>query len=354
MNRNRKIISIILLMLMALLVFPITTFAYEGPTSEFYVNDYAEILDDDSEKFIIENSRKLDQATKAQIVVVTVKSLNGQNLENYANELFNGYGIGDKDKDNGVLIILALKEREFRIEVGEGLEKCLTTDKLDKIMDDYMVPYFKNNTFNTGMLNGYKAVYAEVAAEYSYSTDIKPEIKTGTGVSLNDDKKMQDAKASDDGVSEKYDKILGFAAFVMVVKVIATIVIFIIDLDGNKKKMIIFGGALELGTIIITVCSLLCGTGGGAFLLLLFGTIFNVIAIMHPLPIKVNPNATYRSTYDHDSFDNSRRRELEERRERAERDRDRRERYERSHSSSSSRRSGGGGSSRGSGSSRGF
>ena len=57
MNRNRKIISIILLMLMALLVFPITTFAYEGPTSEFYVNDYAEILDDDSEKFIIENSR---------------------------------------------------------------------------------------------------------------------------------------------------------------------------------------------------------------------------------------------------------------------------------------------------------
>ena len=121
-----------------------------------------------------------------------------------------------------------------------------------------------------------------------------------------------------------------------------------------KKKMIIFGGALELGTIIITVCSLLCGTGGGAFLLLLFGTIFNVIAIMHPLPIKVNPNATYRSTYDHDSYDNSRRRELEERRERAERDRDRRERYERSHSSLSSRRSGGGGSSRGSGSSRGF
>lgn len=91
------------------------SFAVLKPTREFYVNDYANILSDETESFIIENGVELNNKTGAQIVVVTIKSLDGQEIEDYTSELFNNYEIGDSNKNNGILILLALDEREFRV-----------------------------------------------------------------------------------------------------------------------------------------------------------------------------------------------------------------------------------------------
>ena len=96
------------------------------PTNEFYVNDYANILSEETENYILNNSVKLASATKAQIVVVTVKNLEGQDIETYATNLFRKFGIGDEKKNNGLLILLALEERDIRIEVGYGLEGIVT------------------------------------------------------------------------------------------------------------------------------------------------------------------------------------------------------------------------------------
>ena len=133
-----------------------------NPTSEFYVNDYADILSDETEEYIVNHSNALNEKTKAQIVVVTVDNLGGRDIESYATELFRKFGIGDKNENNGLLLLLAKDERKFRVEVGYGLEGTLTDGKTGRIQDDYMVPYFKNNNWQDGIKNGYNAVLEEV------------------------------------------------------------------------------------------------------------------------------------------------------------------------------------------------
>ena len=71
-------------------------------------------------------------------------------------------------------MLLALEERQSRIEVGYGLEGRLTDGKTGRIQDDYMIPYYKNNDFDNGILNGYKALYDEVCQEYNIESDAVP------------------------------------------------------------------------------------------------------------------------------------------------------------------------------------
>ncbi len=78
------------------------------PTKEFYVNDYADILSEETEQYILEKSVALEQETTVQIVVVTVPDLEGESLEEYATDLFREFGIGDKDKNNGLLLLAGL------------------------------------------------------------------------------------------------------------------------------------------------------------------------------------------------------------------------------------------------------
>ena len=138
------------------------------PTTDFYVNDYANILDSDTRQYIQEHSVSLANKTGAQIVVVTVPNLDGASLEEYATKLFRKFGIGDSEKNNGLLLLLALEERKMRVEVGYGLEEILPDGKTGRFQDEYMIPYFKNDEFTTGMLNGYKAFFKEVAEYYNY------------------------------------------------------------------------------------------------------------------------------------------------------------------------------------------
>ena len=84
----------------------------------------------------------------AQIVVVTVQSLGGQSIEEYATELFRKFGIGDKEKNNGVLLLCSTGDRLFRIEVGYGLEGRLTDGKTGRIQDEYIIPYLKENDYD--------------------------------------------------------------------------------------------------------------------------------------------------------------------------------------------------------------
>ena len=117
-------------LILLLLVFSfIRVGAIVQPSYEFFVNDQANILSSSTEEYIISKSAELERADGTQIVVVTVKNLEGISIEQYANELFETYGIGDKDRNNGLLLLLALEEREFRVEVGYGLEGILPDGK---------------------------------------------------------------------------------------------------------------------------------------------------------------------------------------------------------------------------------
>lgn len=82
------------------------------------------------------------------------------------------WGVGDKDKNNGVVLLLAVSERQVAIQVGYGLEGRLTDGKTGRILDNYAIPYFKEDDFSAGLSETYKAISAEVYAEYG----VEPEI----------------------------------------------------------------------------------------------------------------------------------------------------------------------------------
>lgn len=147
----------------------VTLAAVVSPTSDFYVNDNAGVLTRETKQYIIDTNVELQKKTGAQIVVVTVKSLDGMSIEDYAYQLFNSWGIGDKNKDNGLLLLCSYGDRKFRVEVGYGLEGKLPDGKTGRMQDEYIIPYLRNDNFDEGIKNGYSAFLKEVAEEYGVS-----------------------------------------------------------------------------------------------------------------------------------------------------------------------------------------
>src|SRR5437588_3428101 len=95
-----------------------------------YVNDFAGVLSKSTIDQLDDICRQIDQKAHGQIAVVTIKSLDGSDIESYAVELFKKWGIGSKASDHGVLILLAVQDRKYRIEVGYGLEPILPDGKV--------------------------------------------------------------------------------------------------------------------------------------------------------------------------------------------------------------------------------
>lgn len=136
------------------------------PTKDIYVQDYANIIDAKTERQMQKYSARLDGRTGAQIVVVTVDTTGDVPIEQYSLELFRKWGIGGKEKNNGVLLLVAVKDRKSRIEVGYGLEGALNDAKTGAIQDEYILPAFQQERYSEGIWRGYAALFKETAKEY--------------------------------------------------------------------------------------------------------------------------------------------------------------------------------------------
>ena len=129
-------------------------FAINFPALTGRVVDQANIIQSDTRAAIEQKSADLEEKSGIQLVVATVNSLEGQEIEPYANELFRKWALGEKKKNNGVLLLVAPNERRVRIEVGYGLEGTLT-DALSKvIISNAMTPRFKAGNFSEGISRG--------------------------------------------------------------------------------------------------------------------------------------------------------------------------------------------------------
>ena len=137
------------------------------PTSSIYVQDQAGVLSRSTRDTISAYSTALARKTKAQIVVLTVPSLQGQALEDYSLTVLRQWGIGDKEKNNGVLLLVAVQDRKSRIEVGYGLEGALPDGLTGRIQDQAMLPYFRQGDYDRGILNAYSALLQTVLKEYN-------------------------------------------------------------------------------------------------------------------------------------------------------------------------------------------
>ena len=142
------------------------------PTSNVYVSDYANLIEPEAEDKLQEVGKAIDRASGAQIVVVTVDNLQGLNIKDFSLQLFRKWGIGSKEKNNGVLLLInkenlmAGKNGKVRIEVGYGMEGAITDGKVGNILDSYVIPRWQEQKYSQGIYDGYMAISAEVAREY--------------------------------------------------------------------------------------------------------------------------------------------------------------------------------------------
>src|SRR5262249_18038886 len=140
------------------------------------VNDFAHVIDPQSAAGIERLSRSLKAASGDVVVVATVPTIEPYgDIQEYATKLFEngGRGIGEKGKDNGVLILLALKERKVRIEVGYGLEEFITDRFAGETSREVMAPEFRRGAYGTGLLAGHARVGGRIAKAKNLKLDVQ-------------------------------------------------------------------------------------------------------------------------------------------------------------------------------------
>ena len=123
-----------------------------------FVADNAEVLDAQTERKLDDLIGGVKRKTGAEIAVVTVRNLGGYSVEDFANLLFNRWGVGRKSDDDGVLILAAISDHKLRIEVGDGAEATITDGQAGQIIREIITPRFKAGDFDGGLYNGTLAV----------------------------------------------------------------------------------------------------------------------------------------------------------------------------------------------------
>lgn len=166
-NRIAKVV-IILVVVCLVMQYAITTAFAEikipDATAGFYVNDFADVFTDAQEEEMLLRAEALASKPEGvQVVITTVKTLDGATVEDYATSMYNKYQIGREDR--GVLILLSTGERKIRVEVGYGLESYLTDSKSGKFLDSIM-DYLRNNKFDIGLLKLQEALVVDLDNHY--------------------------------------------------------------------------------------------------------------------------------------------------------------------------------------------
>lgn len=170
----KKIIfkAAVFVIIIGLLILPVAAETIDlTPTDRFFVNDFAGVISSQIEDAIYTAGVQLYEKTKAQVVVVTVDTVGGQDIHEYGVQLGRTWGIGDKENSTGILLLLAVQDREVDISVGYGLEGAITDARSGIILDNYAVPYFKNNDFSAGLAATYDALVNEVYIEFGLEPD---------------------------------------------------------------------------------------------------------------------------------------------------------------------------------------
>lgn len=104
-----------------------------------------------------------DSAEGIEVAVAIIESLEGESVETVAEQIFNAWGVGRRDQDNGVLLLVAIDDRAMRIEVGYGLEHRLTDAESGRILDQVLKPAFRSGDFELGIQNGVAAILRATA-----------------------------------------------------------------------------------------------------------------------------------------------------------------------------------------------
>jgi uncharacterized protein len=159
----KKVFSFFILLLCCL---PSVAYGLDVPKLQGYVNDYAGMISPSAKSKIEEELRAFEQSDSTQIVILTVPSLGGKNIEEFSIKVAEAWKIGQQVKDNGVLFIVSKQDRKIRIEVGRGLEGKLTDLMAGRIIDQVIKPRFKQGDFDGGFITGTSALIDATRGEF--------------------------------------------------------------------------------------------------------------------------------------------------------------------------------------------
>lgn len=182
--QNLLRITLVTLMLSVLLLPTISSAKTAVPqhTGAFYVNDFANVIDDKAENYMVNYGIRLHQATGAQVVLVTVDSTEGVSMEQYATALFNSWGVGDAKKNNGLLLLLSIKDDDYWAVQGKGIEDSLPNSKIKEILSQNLEPDFAAKTYSNGARKTYGAFIQAMGGTWIENVSNKNYVSDNAGI----------------------------------------------------------------------------------------------------------------------------------------------------------------------------
>lgn len=177
-------ISLVLAVALAL---PVWARVPDRPENQ-YVLDSADVLSQETEQEIISENQKLFEETGAQIVVVAVDFLDGESIDDYAYTLFNSWGIGSVERNNGLLLLLAIGEDNYYAQPGYGIEDYFDGAKLQDMLNQYLEPDFDAKDYDAGVRKFFQAALSDMETYYANYSD---EYTSNQEPNYNDDSYYQ-------------------------------------------------------------------------------------------------------------------------------------------------------------------
>lgn len=154
-----------------------TLYGFTPPNHTGYVTDFTHTLTSTYKSKLQTLSHTLDNQAGIQVATLIIPKLpNTETIESYANKIYEAWGIGHKNTDKGALFVIALTDKKVRIEVGYGLEEILPDAKLGTLLDQHVLPAFRNNQIEIGIIQGHYTLISELAKHHNISlqTHIQP------------------------------------------------------------------------------------------------------------------------------------------------------------------------------------
>ena len=158
----------ILILVFILLLCPFNINALVTQSSDIYVTDNANVSKDETKDYIVTYSDFLKDKEKIDYYVVTLKSLEGINLKEYTDYIYDSFNMNEK----GLLIVFSKSDRQLRIKTGIKLSKIIPDDVIEEYINSYFMPYLKDEDWNSGIKNGYSSFY-KLLCNY-YEIDSSP------------------------------------------------------------------------------------------------------------------------------------------------------------------------------------
>ncbi len=211
---------------------------YPSPTDD-YINDFAGVLNQPDSEAIREMFDRLEYQTGIEAVVVTVNSIRDYNtgdvtIEDFATNLFNTWGIGHKKQNNGILILVAIKDRKCRIELGAGYGRKYDS-VMKRVIDEKMIPYFKANDYSRGIYEGAQGSIGAVTKKVSWLSFYKLHLLIGILIVVCIFAGISCLRSGKEG--------WGWALFAAA----GVLLLFLIRLLGSGQRTAGFGGGSSFG-----------------------------------------------------------------------------------------------------------